>query len=341
MKIVMNRSNFDCQIREEYLEMVKESSAGGKSLPLMWGIVKEVCKDTASVKVKMDNGFTLSGVRVGVMGEYVRSHKDEAKNSVYEGKKKLPFAGSRVLVAFPCDGVPVTLCSVLLMESSGDTKHLIDADPIETERTIKASGWNFSYDQEKGNIEVKDDKNPDSSKNDEDFQISLDKEKRKLSVVWWGKSIEIRLEDKGIVKVSTEDCSFTLDQQSKESSWKAGENEVSLDGNAGVFQVKDGNGNKIESSASGLKLESSCGSKLDLGSLVELSTTAGGLKSMIDDLWTEINSLAATCSTHTHPGSTSSGSPFAHAVTCVPDAGFSANTAAIQAKKAFVSTITK
>ena len=120
-----------------------------------------------------------------------------------------------------------------------------------------------------------------------------------------------------------------------------GKSTITLDATQGTFSVADGNNNTIESSSSGLKMSSST-SSLDLGALIELKNNTGSLKGMIEDLWTELSSLATACSTHSHPGSSSSGSPFAHTCTIVADAGsFVSNTINIETKKGLVSSVTK
>lgn len=181
-----------------------------------------------------------------------------------------------------------------------------------------------------------------------------DKELFALSVADDGSKVETCLQnDSGVKTLSTTEPGkqtievggnkITIDGSSGAEKIEVtdGKSTITLDATQGTFSVADGNNNKIESSSSGLKMSSST-SSLDLGTLIELKNNTGSLKGMIEDLWTELSSLATACSTHSHPGSTSSGSPFAHTCTIVPDAGsFVSNTVNIETKKGLVSSVTK
>ena len=384
-----NRSNFQ-SINEIGVNTNQEYSFfTGKNVPMVWAAVREIDKKNGTVTVQTDKGYMIRGVRVCVFGTYNHANKQG-----YSGTKIYPEIDSVVLVAFPSDGVPVTLGSAFFMESSNDKDKLIDADDVNIERTIKTAGWNIAYDNAKGSIEIKDDnyiKDDDQKKKDaEDFVLSFDKEKHAFNLVWWKKKLNFAIDDKGGFTFSlhsgddSDNELFTLkvaDDGSKvetclkndkvetvsttepgKQTIKVGGNEITIDGSTsgaeeievkngkntialnaaqGTFSIQDGNNNTIESSSSGLKMSSST-SHLDLGALIELKNNAGSLKSMIEDLWTELYSLATACSTHSHPGSSSSGSPFAHTCTIVADAGsFASSFAQIQAKKELVSLVTQ
>lgn len=383
-----NKSNFDSVNETGSQNMMANSFYGGKNIPLTWAIVREIDEKHATVTVQTDRGYMIPGVRVCVFGAYNHANKQG-----FSGKKVYPEIDSVVLVAFPSDGVPVTLGSAFFAESSADKNKLIDSDNSEVERTIKTAGWNYSYNQTTGSIELKDDnyiKDDDQKKDDaKDFILSFDKEKHTFNLIWWKKKLNFTID---------ENCGFTFSLHSGDDSDKElftfkvaddgskvetllqndntktsvtqepgkhsiqvgdnvkididgssgsekikttdGKNKLTFDAAQGTFTIEDGNKNKIESSSSGLKM-SSVSSSLDLGSVIELKNTAGGLKSMIDDLWSELSDLVTACSTHNHLGSTSSGSPFAHNCTIVPDAGFAKNLGTIQTKKALVAAITK
>ena len=385
-----NRSNFQ-SINEIGVNTNQEYSFfTGKNVPMVWAAVREIDKKNGTVTVQTDRGYMIPGVRVCVFGSYNHANKQG-----YSGTKIYPEIDSVVLVAFPSDGVPVTLGSAFFMESSNDKDKLIDADDVNIERTIKTAGWNIAYDNAKGSIEIKDDnfiQDDDQKKKDaKDFVLSFDKEKHAFNLVWWKKKLNFAIDDKGgfTFSLHSGDDSdkelFTLkvaDDGSKvetclqndsdvktlsttepgKQTIEVGGNKITIDGSTsgtekievtdgkstitldatqGTFSVADGNNNTIESSSSGLKMSSST-SHLDLGALIELKNNAGSLKSMIEDLWTELSSLATACSTHSHPGSTSSGSPFAHTCTIVPDAGsFVSNTINIETKKGLVSSVTQ
>lgn len=383
-----NKSNFQSINETGARSMIDNSFYAGKNIPMTWAIVREINKDTGTVTVQTDRGYTIPGVRVCVFGSYNHANKQG-----FSGRKVYPEIDSVVLVAFPSDGVPVTLGSAFFAESSNDKEKLIDADDVNIERTIKTAGWNFSYDNETGSVEIKDDnyiKDDDQKKTDaEDFILSFDKEKHAFNLVWWKKKLNFAIDDKGgfTFSLHSGDDSdkelFTLkvaDDGSKietllqndsvknqitaepgKQTIEVGGNSITIDGSTsgtekievtdgkstvtldaaqGTFSVKDGNNNAIESGSSGLKMSSST-SSLDLGAMIELKNSAGSLKSMIDDLWSELSSLAQACSTHSHAGSTSSGSPFAHTCTIVPDAGFVLCNTTIGTKKGLVASVTK
>ena len=384
-----NKSNFHSINETGIQNMMDNSFYAGKNIPMTWAAVRAIDKDTGTVTVQTDRGYMIPGVRVCVFGGYNHANKQG-----YSGKKIYPEIDSVVLVAFPSDGVPVTLGSAFFIESTNDQKKLIEADDVNIERTIKTAGWNIAYDNATGSIEIKDDnyiKDDDQKKKDaEDFVLSFDKEKHAFNLVWWKKKLNFAIDDKGgftfslhsgddsdkellTLKVAddgskVETClkndkveTVSTTEPGKQTI-KVGGNEITIDGSTsgtekievtdgkstitldatqGTFSVADGNNNTIESSSSGLKMSSST-SHLDLGALIELKNNAGSLKSMIEDLWTELSSLATACSTHSHPGSTSSGSPFAHTCTIVPDAGsFVSNTINIETKKGLVSSVTQ
>lgn len=383
-----NKSNFSSMNEIGNRSMADNSFYAGKNIPMTWAVVREIHKDTGTVTVQTERGYTIPGVRVCVFGSY-----NHANKKGYSGKKIYPEIDSVVLIAFPSDGVPVTLGSAFFVESSNDKEKLIDADEANIERTIKTAGWNVAYDNETGSVEIKDDnyiKDDDQKKTDaQDFILSFDKEKHAFNLVWWKKKLNFAVDDKGgftFSLYSGDDSDkelFTLkiaDDGSKvetllqndsvktvstaepgKQTLEVGGNKITIDGSTsgaekievtdgkskitldatqGTFSVADDN-NKIESRSSGLKM-SSATSSLDLGEVIELKNNAGSLKGMIDDLWRELSSLATACSTHSHPGSISSGSPFSHNCAIMPDlSSFLSNKANIEIKQGLVSSVTR
>lgn len=191
-----NKSNFQ-SINEIGVNTNQEYSFfTGKNVPMVWAAVRAIDKDTGTVTVQTDRGYMIPGVRVCVFGGYNHANKQG-----YSGKKIYPEIDSVVLVAFPSDGVPVTLGSAFFIESTNDQKKLIEADDVNIERTIKTAGWNIAYDNATGSIEIKDDnyiKDDDQKKKDaEDFVLSFDKEKHAFNLVWWKKKLNFAIDDKG------------------------------------------------------------------------------------------------------------------------------------------------
>lgn len=191
-----NKSNFQ-SINETGVNFSQENSFfTGKNVPMVWAAVREIDKKNGTVTVQTDKGYMIRGVRVCVFGTYNHANKQG-----YSGKKVYPEIDSVVLVAFPSDGVPVALGSAFFIESSNDKDKLIDADDTAVERTIKTAGWNCSYNQTTGSIEIKDDnyiKDDDQKKKDaEDFILSFDKEKHAFNLVWWKKKLNFAIDDKG------------------------------------------------------------------------------------------------------------------------------------------------
>ena len=191
-----NKSNFHSINETGIQNMMDNSFYAGKNIPMTWAAVRAIDKDTGTVTVQTDRGYMIPGVRVCVFGSYNHANKQG-----YSGTKIYPEIDSVVLVAFPSDGVPVTLGSAFFMESSNDKDKLIDADDVNIERTIKTAGWNIAYDNAKGSIEIKDDnyiKDDDQKKKDaEDFVLSFDKEKHAFNLVWWKKKLNFAIDDKG------------------------------------------------------------------------------------------------------------------------------------------------
>lgn len=380
-----NKSNFHSINETGIQNMMDNSFYAGKNIPMTWAAVRAIDKDTGTVTVQTDRGYMIPGVRVCVFGTYNHANKQG-----YSGKKVYPEIDSVVLVAFPSDGVPVTLGSAYFIESSNDKDKLIDADDVNIERTIKTAGWNIAYDNAKGSIEIKDDnyiQDDDQKKKDaEDFVFSFDKEKHAFNLVWWKKKLNFAIDDKGgftfslhsgddsdkeLFTVSIADDGSEVKTCLKndkvetvsttepgKQTIKVGGNEITIDGSTsgaekievtdgkstitldatqGTFSVADGNNNEITSSSSGMKISTSM-SSLDLGEFIELKNNAGSLKSMIEDLWGEVSSLAQSCLAHNHTG-VSEGSPFAH--TIKPDTSFTSNLVNIELKGKLVPFITK
>jgi hypothetical protein len=159
-----------------------------------------------------------------------------------------------------------------------------------------------------------------------------------------GKSKE-ELKSNTIDLAAGDTTKISMDDNTPKIEAAAGQtSNITLDGSGvGKVEIKGGESKGTLDGAQGIKLESVLKSSLDLGAQVELKNIVGGLKGLIDDLWTELlqvntslSTLAGLCAgiQFTGPGALTNG-------TAGAQGPIAASMATINAKKALVNTVLK
>lgn len=113
------------------------------------------------------------------------------------------------------------------------------------------------------------------------------------TTVTTGSNQKVTIDDqaKKIEIVDNTNNSITIDGDAGKIEVKCTNKVITVDGNQGIT-LDDGMQNVSQISASGIKDSTMLQSKMSLGALVGLDNAAGGLSSMISDIWTEMLTLA-------------------------------------------------
>lgn len=93
------------------------------------------------------------------------------------------------------------------------------------------------------------------------------------------------------LKVGT-GCTLKLDGNSNKITIDVNGNTITLDGSQNTWEIKDAVTNKNSSGATGISESSVLQSNMDLGALISMNNTVGGIASMISDIWTEMTTMA-------------------------------------------------
>ena len=197
MKIVRKYKNsygFTAAVSQTRAEN-SHSYTGGVNYPPTYGIVIDRYKD-GTVDVETVCGLILKRVRVAV-NEPVCT-KDEVVN----GKKKLPMPGTKVLILFPDTGTPVVVGSIAMNEDMNDKDNIL-CDSVEIEKTVLKSGWEKTYNQDNGNIEIKD-------KDDSQFSLKVDKENKTLSIKTWEGKVSVEIGNDGSISFGNQNATICV-----------------------------------------------------------------------------------------------------------------------------------
>lgn len=197
MKVVKkykNGNGFTSAVSQTRAENSR-SYIGGVNYPPTYGLVIDRYKD-GTVDVETVCGLILKRVRVAV-NEPVCT-----KDDVVNGKKKLPLPGTKVLILFPDTGTPVAVASIAMNEDMNDKDNIL-CDSVEIEKTVLKSGWEKTYNQDNGNIEIKD-------KDDSQFCLKVDKENKSLSIKTWDGKVSVEIAADGSISFGNKNATISV-----------------------------------------------------------------------------------------------------------------------------------
>lgn len=197
MKVVKkykNGNGFTSAVSQTRAENSR-SYIGGVNYPPTYGLVIDRYKD-GTVDVETVCGLILKRVRVAV-NEPVCT-----KDDVVNGKKKLPLPGTKVLILFPDTGTPVAVASIAMNEDMNDKDNIL-CDSVEIEKTVLKSGWEKTYNQDNGNIEIKD-------KDDSQFCLKVDKENKSLSIKTWEGKVSVEIAADGSISFGNKNATISV-----------------------------------------------------------------------------------------------------------------------------------
>lgn len=189
-----NSQGFSAAISQTRAES-GHSYTGGVNYPPTYGLVIDRYQD-GTVDVETVCGLILKRVRVSV-NEYVCT-----KDDVLNGKKKLPMPGTKVLILFPDTGTPVVVGSIAMNEDMNDKDNIL-CDSVEIEKTVLKSGWERSYNQDNGSIEVKD-------KDDSQFSLKVDKENKSVSLKTWEGKVSVEIASDGSITFGNQNATICV-----------------------------------------------------------------------------------------------------------------------------------